>query len=87
MSMPVRSIFSKSMSESDNRSLTFKKRKNVRRSVKYSLTVGSSADQAISAIARGCKDITVLDICPLTEPYFYLKKSAILSKIFTERNA
>ena len=43
------------------------------------LTVGSSADQAISAIARGCKDITVLDICPLTEPYFYLKKSAILS--------
>lgn len=43
------------------------------------LTVGSSADQAISAIARGCKDITILDICPLTEPYFYLKKSAILS--------
>lgn len=43
------------------------------------LTVGSSSDQAISAIARGCKDITVLDICPLTESYFYLKKSAILS--------
>ncbi|MBQ2909315.1 MAG: class I SAM-dependent methyltransferase [Bacilli bacterium] len=41
------------------------------------LTVGSSADQAISAIARGSKDITVLDICPFTEDYFYLKKSAI----------
>lgn len=41
------------------------------------LTVGSSADQALSAITRGCKDITVLDICPFTEEYFYLKKSAI----------
>ena len=41
------------------------------------LTVGSSADQTLCAIARGCKDITVLDICPFTEEYFYLKKSAI----------
>lgn len=41
------------------------------------LTVGPSADRALSAIARGCKDITVLDICPFTEDYFYLKKSAI----------
>lgn len=41
------------------------------------LTVGSSADQTISAIARGCKDITVLDICPFTESYFHLKASAI----------
>ena len=41
------------------------------------LTVGSSADQTISAIARGCKDITILDICPFTESYFYLKSSAI----------
>lgn len=41
------------------------------------LTVGSSGDQAISAITRGCKDITVLDICPLSEEVFYLKKAAI----------
>lgn len=41
------------------------------------LTVGSSADQTISAIARGCKDITVLDICRFAEEYFYLKKAAI----------
>ena len=41
------------------------------------LTVGSSGDQAISAITRGCKDITVLDICPLAEEVFYLKKAAI----------
>lgn len=41
------------------------------------LTVGSSADQAISAISRGCRDITILDVCPFTEEYFYLKKSAI----------
>ena len=30
------------------------------------LTVGSSADQAISAVSRGCTDITILDICPFT---------------------
>lgn len=41
------------------------------------LTVGSSADQAISIISRGCTDITVLDICPFTEEYFYLKSSAV----------
>lgn len=41
------------------------------------LTVGSSADQAISAITRGCTDITILDICPLAEEVFYLKKAAI----------
>lgn len=41
------------------------------------LTVGSSADQTISAITRGCKDITVLDLCPFTQDYFSLKKSAI----------
>lgn len=41
------------------------------------LTVGSSADQAISAVSRGCTDITILDICPFTEEYFYLKKAAI----------
>lgn len=43
------------------------------------LTVGSSLDQSINAIYKGCKDITVLDICPFTEEYFYLKKAAILS--------
>lgn len=43
------------------------------------LTVGSSADQTICAVTRGCRDITVLDICPFTEEYFYLKKSGILT--------
>lgn len=57
------------------------------------LTVGSSADQSISAIARGCKDITILDICPFAEEYFYLKKAAIetlspqdFSKLFFYRD-
>ena len=30
-------------------------------------TVGSSGDQAINAILKGCKDITVLDINPFTK--------------------
>lgn len=41
------------------------------------VTVGSSADQAINTIARGCKDITILDICPFTKEYFYLKSATI----------
>ena len=41
------------------------------------LTVGSSCDQAINASLKGCKDITILDICPYTEDYFHLKTSAL----------
>lgn len=41
------------------------------------LTVGSSSDQIINAVKNGCKDITILDICPYTEEYYYLKTSAI----------
>lgn len=41
------------------------------------LTVGSSCDQAINAALYGCRDITILDICPFTKEYFYLKSAAI----------
>lgn len=42
------------------------------------LTVGSSADQALNSILLGCRDITVFDICPFTNHYYNLKKSAII---------
>lgn len=42
------------------------------------LTVGSSADQAISAVLNGCKDLTIIDINPFVKYYFNLKKAAIL---------
>lgn len=48
------------------------------------LTLGSSCDQAINAIMHNCRDITVLDICPFTKFYFYLKKAAILSLSYEE---
>ena len=48
------------------------------------LTVGSSGDQAINAILRGCEDITVMDINPFAKYYFYLKKAAILSLNYKE---
>ena len=41
------------------------------------LTVGSSCDQVINASLKGCKDITLLDICPYTQDYYYLKTTAI----------
>ena len=41
------------------------------------LTVGSSCDQIYNASLKGCKDITILDICPYTEDYFHLKTSAL----------
>lgn len=41
------------------------------------LTVGSSGDQAINLSLSGCSDITILDICPFTKEYFYLKSAAI----------
>ena len=42
------------------------------------LTVGSSGDQALNAILKGSKDITILDVNPYTEYYFYLKYASIL---------
>ena len=42
------------------------------------LTVGSSGDQALNAILKGCKDVTILDVNPYTEYYFYLKYASIL---------
>ncbi len=43
------------------------------------LTVGSSGDQAINAILKGCTDITVADINPYTRYYYYLKVAALIS--------
>ena len=48
------------------------------------LTLGSSCDQTINASMYNCKDITVLDICPFTKFYFYLKKAAITSLSYEE---
>ena len=48
------------------------------------LTVGSSADQAIIANLKDCKDITILDINPLTKYYFNLKKAGILTLGYEE---
>ena len=48
------------------------------------LTVGSSGDQAINAILKGCNDITVIDINPFAKYYFYLKKAAILTLDYVE---
>ena len=43
------------------------------------LTVGSSGDQVINAILKGCKDITLLDINPYTKFYYYLKVASMLT--------
>ena len=43
------------------------------------LTLGSSGDQAINAINRGAKDVTILDINPFVKYYYNLKKAAILT--------
>ena len=48
------------------------------------LTTGSSSDQAINAILKGCSDITVVDINPFTKYYFNLKKAAILTLSYEE---
>lgn len=42
------------------------------------LTVGSSSDQIMEAIYQGCQDITLYDLCPYSQYYFYLKKAGIL---------
>jgi len=43
------------------------------------LTVGSSGDQVLNAILKGCRDITVIDINPYTKFYYYLKVAGILN--------
>ena len=43
------------------------------------LTVGSSCDQVFNASYEGCEDITVCDICPLTESFYHLKLATLLS--------
>ena len=48
------------------------------------LTVGSSGDQVINAILKGCKEITLLDINPFTKYYFNLKKAALLTLNYEE---
>ena len=48
------------------------------------LTVGSSSDQAINARLHNTKDITIIDICPFTKFYFYLKVAAILTLNYNE---
>lgn len=42
------------------------------------LTVGSSADQVLNAIAINCQDITCFDINPFVKYYYELKKASIL---------
>lgn len=41
-------------------------------------TVGSSGDQIFNASLVGCKDITLFDVCPFAEEYFYLKLAGIM---------
>lgn len=48
------------------------------------LTVGSSGDQAINAKIKHAKVETIVDICPYTKYYFYLKKSALISLTYQE---
>ena len=48
------------------------------------LTVGSSCDQIINASLFGCKNITIVDICPFTKFYFYLKVAAIIVLNYNE---
>lgn len=48
------------------------------------LTVGSSCDQAINASFNNCHDITLMDICPYTKYYYYLKVSAIIALTYQE---
>lgn len=48
------------------------------------LTVGSSSDQVMNAIMKGCHDITLVDICPYAKEYFYLKKAGMMELNFEE---
>lgn len=51
---------------------------------KKSLTVGSSGDQVINLAMCGCLDQTVIDVCPNTKFYFYLKKAGLLELDYSE---
>lgn len=42
------------------------------------LTVGSSFDQVLNATLYDCQDITLLDTCPFTKYYAYLKIASLL---------
>lgn len=42
------------------------------------LTVGSSADQILNAILFDCKKITLMDTCPYSKYYIYLKLASML---------
>ena len=48
------------------------------------LTVGSSGDQVLNAILKGCRDITLLDINPYTKFYYYLKAASIITLGYDE---
>ena len=48
------------------------------------LTAGSSCDQAINVAMKGCSDVTIIDVCPFTKYYFYLKKAALLTLPYEE---
>lgn len=48
------------------------------------LTVGSSADQVINSAYFNCNNQTVIDICPFSKYYFYLKKAGLLELQFHE---
>ncbi|MBE7082616.1 MAG: DUF3419 family protein [Clostridiales bacterium] len=48
------------------------------------LTVGSSGDQAINAISRGAKDVTIIDANIFTQAYTEYKISAIKNLTFEE---
>lgn len=43
------------------------------------LTVGSSSDQVFNAALYGSDDITLVDLCPFTKDFYYLKLSALMS--------
>ena len=46
---------------------------------KKTAVIGSSGDQIINIRMKGCKDITLIDICPYAKPYFYLKKAGLMA--------
>lgn len=48
------------------------------------MTIGSSGDQALNAILKGCKDITIIDINSYAKFYYYLKMVGILHLNYNE---
>lgn len=47
-------------------------------------TVGSSGDQVLYSILKGCRDVTCIDADPYTQPYTELKLAAIKNLTFEE---